>query len=118
MNLPFKNFKGAQVQKIFALDTAGVILSLYSAKVDRIHVVLSIKKNGVSFESLTAKPQSSPSPNSFLQLARKHLLNQKINSIYSNVAHDIFIVEFADFFSDNIQDQARPCLILDGGTKP
>lgn len=86
--------RGAVLQKISASDEGYLMLHVFRPG-ERHLVILTIRagQGGVVLEEV--KPVSQPRPNSFVQLARKYMLNRRIEAAYAIMAPTGLVFEFS-----------------------
>lgn len=110
-----QRLRHASLQKITASDEGYICLSVYKPGDDRSSVILSIRKAEAGVVLSFTKPKPQLQPNSFIQMARKHLLGRKIEFVYASLDPVCFFIELAPKKDD---EDSPNLIILDLDQKP
>ncbi len=109
---------GTSLQKITASDEGYVCLSVYKPGDDRSVIVMSIRRQdpGVLLSHNRPKPQVQP--NSFIQVARKHIVGRRISFVHCSIEPTCFFIEFEPGRLTPDDEERPDMLILDLESKP
>lgn len=105
--------QGTKIQKISASDKGELILSVFKPNDDKSLVILSMMQGSSGIFCTKEKPPTLEKPNSFVQMARKHIMGKRVLSCYLTVSPICVVIELNDR-----QEQEPNCLILDLDHKP
>lgn len=108
-----KRLQDTKIQKITASASGELILSVFKPNDDKSLVILSMTQGASGIFSSHVKPVTLDKPNSFVQIARKHISGKRVLSCYLTISPICVVVELTDR-----GEQEPNCLILDLDNKP
>ena len=127
-----QRIRGCTLQKITATEDGSLILGVYKPGDNRTSVCLSIAKAKPGATLLTTRPPAQSKPNSFVQVARKHLVGQFVRYAYASLDPCLLVIEFAHREipgkgtegegegegAENAKEELASILVLDVDSKP
>ncbi len=87
-------YRNSLLQKIFSTPFHEIVFHFYHHEKKSFQFIFDLKNESSCFRPLAEKMQSSPKPNSIIQVAKKYFLNKKVLNVSKNNQGNFFAIEF------------------------